>query len=184
LKKYVDPSTRPDLKKRIRESFMEQPLRGGSSYVNLFNGLLSVQQLGERISVGKLQYASKGEINVRGRQDIFGELAISVGEFTSKYDELKDKYDELYDYLSQNKLLRARRDRLEKNDPISRHIYRISQKFAEMLRLEDANLIYELTGKNPLLYAKVLLSYYRRLERFFMFFAEGRIPERETIASE
>jgi hypothetical protein len=181
LKKYAAPDTSIDLKKKIRESFRNPPLRGGSSYVNMYEGLLSVQKLGDRLSVGKLRYASAGEIDVRGRGEIFGEMSIALGELTSRYDDIKNKYNTSHRYCAKNKLLKADRES-EVSDPVAKFLLEQSMEFAAMMRLEQADLIYNLTGRNSLIFTKILLSHFRRLERYFMFFAEGRVREPKTVA--
>jgi hypothetical protein len=181
VKKYTEDATPVHLKKRIRDSFTEQPLRGGSSYNNMYGGLLSVQQLEDRLSVGRLYYGSPGEVDVRGRHDIFTEIAISISTFENEYEQLKIKYDDLYDYLSKGKLLKRAPDRFDKTGSVAEYLLRQSRSFAKALNVENAELIYQLTGSNSLVFTKVLLSHFRRLEKYFMFFAEGRVKEPVTI---
>jgi hypothetical protein len=182
LKKYAAPDTSIDLKKKIRESFREPPLRGGFSYVNMYEGLSSVQKSGERLSVGKLSYASAGEIDIRGRGEVFGEMSIALEELTSRYDDIKSKYNTLYRYCTKNKLLKAERES-EVSAPVAKFLLEQSMEFAAMMHLEQADVIYNLTGRNSLIFAKILLSHFRRLERYFLFFAEGRVKEPKTVVS-
>jgi hypothetical protein len=177
LKKYEEAGTPAEIKKRIRDSFREQPLRGGSSYRNLHEGLSSIQRIGDRLAVGRLQYSSPGRVDVKGRLDVFKELAVSLAEFTARYEELKDKYNELHRMLAKGKWLKADPDRLDKNGAVAKFFHEQGVEFAKMLRLEDYALIYRLTGNHALLFLKVLLAHYRRLEKYFMFFAEGRVKE-------
>jgi hypothetical protein len=71
LNKYDLPDTRIDLKKKIHDAFAGQPFRGGSSYVNLYNGLLSVQEIRDKLAIGQLRYSSPGIIDVRGQFEVF-----------------------------------------------------------------------------------------------------------------
>ena len=182
LKKFVAPTTPIDQKQRIRESFAGHPLRGGSSYVNLYGDLSSVQALGERLSVGKLQYASPGQVDVRGRLDIFAEMSTSLTEFGTNYLAIKDVYGELHSYLSRGKMLKADPARFDNATSIAKHVRGLANALAAALKIENPTLIYDLTGKHSLKYAKILLAHFRRLERYFMFFAEGRVKEPENIA--
>jgi hypothetical protein len=183
LKKYVADDTRIDLKKRIKDSFSGQPLRGGSSYGNLYGGLLSVQELRDKLSIGKIRYASPGEVDVRGLMDIFDEMAVALNEFGSNYKSVKEKYSILHDYLAKSKLLKADSQRFDKDGAVAKYLHREGKKFANSLRLGDADLIYTLADRNALIFVKILLAHYRRLEKYFMFFAEGRVkePAGETV---
>jgi hypothetical protein len=53
----------------------------------------------------------------------------------------------------------------------------------ELMKINDLDLIYQLTNQNALVFAKVLLAHGRRLDRYFMFFAEGRVKEPQTVAA-
>ena len=104
-------------------------------------------------------------------------MAIALGEFTSRYDDIKDKYITLYRYCSKNNLLTADRDKFEVSGPVAMFLLGQSQEFAALMRLEEADLVYNLTGRNSLIFTKILFSHFRRLERYFMFFAEGKVKE-------
>jgi hypothetical protein len=182
LKKFVTSTTPVDERRRIRESFTGHPLRGGSSYVNLYAGLLSAQDVSERLSVGKLQYASPGEVDVRGRFDIFAEMRGSLDQFERNYETIKKGYNDIHGFLAKSKLLRADADRFDNAGPIARYLLDESYKFAKLLAIDDAKLVYELTDSSALKFSKILLSYFRRLETYFMYFAEGRVRDTELIA--
>jgi hypothetical protein len=181
LKKYQSDDILLTDKKRIRESFMGHPLRGGSSYINLYNDLASTQRLDERLSVGRLQYSSPGHVDVRGRLDIFTDLRTTFHKFDREYEQLKSDYKILHEFLRQHKLLSMDADKFEYDDPLARHIEETSRKLAYRFSLAGDELIFEMTDKNALKFAKVVLSYFRRVERYFMFFAEGRIRESEIV---
>ncbi|WP_407193223.1 hypothetical protein [Bradyrhizobium sp. STM 3566] len=177
LKKYDAPDTSPDLKKRVRQAFAGHPLRGGSSYVNLYEDLWSVQGIMDRISVRRIQYASPGNVDVNGRADIFDEMHISLAEFAKNFENLKMGYGNLYRFLAANQLLKADAERFDKSGPLADRINSLAGALAAALKLPDIETIYRLTDRNALSFAKIVLSYFRRLERYYLFFAEGRVQE-------
>jgi len=63
-------------------------------------------------------------------------------------------------------------DKLDKNDPIFKFIREHNKTLSERLSV-DVETIDKLTS-NVLTTAKILLAHYRRLERYHMFFVEGR----------
>jgi len=89
-------------------------------------------------------------------------------------DDLEARYKELHSYLSRSKLLKAGPERFDKTGPVATFIRKLSRAFAKSLGV-DFDAVDRLTGKNALLSAKILLSHYRRLERYHLFFAEGRV---------
>jgi len=182
LKRYVAVSTPIDQKRKIRESFTGHPLRGGYSYVNLYSGLSSAQGLADRLSVGKLYYGSPGNVDVRGRLDVFAEMTTTFNEFAANYERVKSLYNALHHYLSKNKYLKADSDRFDKEGSVANFIHTEATGLARALGIENPELIYELTDKHALKYAKILLAHFRRVESYFMFFAEGRVKTPETSA--
>jgi len=182
LQKYTTSTTPFEERRRIRESFVGHPLRGGSSYVNLYSDLMSAQGLSDRLSVGKLQYASPGEVDVRGRLDIFSKMRGSLDKFENNYESIRRDYNKIHGYLAKNKLLKADSEKFDNDGSISQFLLKESYDFSGGLGIDNAELIYELTGRNALKFSKILLSHFRRLERYFMFFAEGRIRDTEIIA--
>jgi hypothetical protein len=55
----------------------------------------------------------------------------------------------------------------------------VEHKLADLLYV-DHKPIALLTGHNALLTAKIVLSYHRRLERYHLFFVEGRVKASGT----
>ena len=73
---------------------------------------------------------------------------------------------------------RANIDRIDKNDPIYKFIRAHNETLANLLAV-NVKPIDRLTG-NALTTAKILLAHYRRLERYHMFFVEGRARASST----
>lgn len=177
LKKYVAPNTDVDLKKRVKDAFFGHPLRGGSSYVNLYGDLWSVQEIKDRISVRRIQYASPGNVDVNGRADIFIEMQIAMAEFAIGYEGLRQAYNKLHKYLASSQLLRADPERFDRDGSVAKYLLQEARALAALIRLTDVELIYKLTDNNSLALSKIVLSHFRRLEKYYLFFAEGRVQE-------
>jgi len=71
------------------------------------------------------------------------------------------------------KLLRRNPEEADFTEATSIYIAEYNQRFATALGLQLGS-IQSLSG-SVLLTAKILLSYYRRVERYQLFFAEGRV---------
>ncbi|MPY75998.1 MAG: hypothetical protein GEU87_17280 [Alphaproteobacteria bacterium] len=177
LRKYTSEFVKPEIKRQIRDAFAEHPLRGGSSYVNLYHDLFSAKEMNDALSVDKIRYASPGYVVVNGSADVFADIDSSLEKFASSYDEVKAQYLELHGYLRKMKLLSSSVERFDKDGAVAKYLVGECKRFAETMELSDFDLVYGLTGKNALGTAKILLSHFRRLERYYMFFAEGRVEE-------
>ncbi|MGY3033885.1 uridylate kinase [Bradyrhizobium sp. USDA 4354] len=136
-----------------------------------------MQGIMDRISVRRIQYASPGNVDVNGRADIFDEMHISLAEFAKNFENLKMGYGNLYRFLAANQLLKADAERFDKSGPLADRINSLAGALAAALKLPDIETIYRLTDRNALSFAKIVLSYFRRLERYYLFFAEGRVQE-------
>jgi hypothetical protein len=79
----------------------------------------------------------------------------------------------LHDYLSKLDFLTASPDHLNLTSSTAASIEQYARKLSDDLGL-NYDEINELTG-NTLSTSKIVLSHHRRLERYFLFFAEGRI---------
>ena len=174
LRKYVSDATGLPEKRVIRKAFIDHPLKGGSSYVNLYHDLFSAQGR-DRLSVQSIQYASPGHVAVSGRKDTFEEIFSSLSTMMNQYDEISTQYKYLHSYLSDAKLLKPDEDKFDPDGPVADFIYGQTNDLAQKMGFEKIELIHELTNQNSLLTAKVLLSHYRRLQAYYMFFAEGRV---------
>jgi hypothetical protein len=181
LKDYSASSTSVEKKKKIKDAFEDPPLRGGSSYINLYGDLSSIQTFEDELTIKKLQYASAGEVIVQGRGDVFGEISTTFARFSSDYERLKEKYNSIHRYLGKGGYLKKTAEHFENVGAVADHLRRQSNELAIDMGLSDTATLYELTGSNALNYSKVVLSHFRRLEKYFMFFAEGRVVNVEEV---
>jgi hypothetical protein len=175
VEKFKSPSGRTDLKRRIKQAFTGYPMRGGSSYVHFYDDLYSIQEWIDRLSVKRIQYASPGHVAVTARNDIFRDFVIAIGNYEQNQIAVSEKYRQLHKFLSKSHLLTADAKDEERLKPYSDYILQLTNELAEASALSDFDTILELTEKNSLATAKIVLSHIRRLERAFVFFAEGRV---------
>jgi hypothetical protein len=113
-------------------------------------------------------------VNVEGKADTLAQVSAALDIYDKTQDALKEQYNYLHNYLSRMKLLKKGGERLERGDAISKHIAEKNKEFAAALQV-DLGAINSLTGNNVLSAAKILLSHHRRLERYHLFFVEGRV---------
>lgn len=174
---YRSPSIEITKKRKILEAFLDPPLQGGSSYVNLYRDLKSAHSHAERLAVHSIEYASPGHVTIEGKGEVFRSIDHNREIMSSKFEEIKYIYDDLYRYLQKNKLLRHEKDRFDSSSYMAQYISHKSYTLARELGIDDCDALYQMVGQNSLAFAKVVLAHFRRSRDYFLFFAEGRVGD-------
>jgi hypothetical protein len=183
IRKFASEKTTLVQKRGLIEAFTDNSLHSGFNYVNFFGDLKGLVNFDERLAMGSIVKKSPGFVDVEGNKETLSEITAAFANFNENHDELKAKYQELHSYLSKMGLLKSKGDRFDPTGPVAKHIKALNVTFAEHLDL-DYKTIEKLTGNNALSTAKILLSYHRRLERYQLFFAEGRVSLEGKAASQ
>jgi hypothetical protein len=180
--KFLSEKTNLDQKRALVNAFTDNTLHSGFNYVNFYGDLKGLVTFGERLAMPAIVKQSPGFVDVEGKATTLNEVAEALANFDKKQDAIKVEYNMLRKFLSKSKLLKAGHiDKLDRNDPIFRFIREHNKTLSESLGV-DVGPIEKLTG-NVLTTAKILLAHYRRLERYHMFFVEGRARYKSVAAS-
>jgi len=174
IEKFRSETTTREQKRNLVETFTQHPMRGGSSYINFYGDLKGLLGFEERLSMGSIVKQSPGFVDLQGRSDILSEIVGAYDFYLENQEQLKDQYNALRGYLSKSKFLKLAPEKFDKTGPAAKHIRGMCNDFSRSLGV-DNQAIDRLTGNHPLMIAKILLSYHRRMERYFLFFAEGRV---------
>jgi hypothetical protein len=182
IQKFNSSHTTMEQKKRFIRAFSDHPLRGGSSYVGLYGDLKGLVSFEERLAMGGIEKKSPGYVDIEGKSEILDWVIGALHVYARNTEEISSRYRILRGYLSKMKLLKADPDKLDLNSPVASQIKKYGEELAQSLGVEYAS-IEKLTGNHILLSAKILLSHYRRLERYNLFFVEGRVqwPEGYSV---
>lgn len=186
LSKLRSEETDAGSRRRITEAFAHYPLRGGSSYVHLYDDLYKVQAVSERLDVKEIAYASPGHIDVAGRADLFETARAAIGGFGENREGLSKKYNAFHTYLSKLGYLTLSPDSFQTRTEQAQRIEAEAEELAGLLQMDrqSVDMLKTLSRGNSLVFAKIVLSYYRRLSQWFEFFAEGRVKFEGTPAVE
>ncbi|WP_164633230.1 hypothetical protein [Rhodopseudomonas sp. WA056] len=174
LKKFTSPNATIEQQRKLIDAFTEHALRGGSSYVSFYTDLKNLLGIDERLAMGGIKKESPGYVTIEGRGEILEELIQAFTIYNKNLNEIRELYKDLHSYLSKMGLLKAGPDFYGISLASTEQIRRYSSKISELLEI-DYELIELLTHQHPLLSAKILLSHCRRLEKYTLFFTEGRV---------
>jgi hypothetical protein len=175
IRKFLSAQASTEQKKALVDAFTDNSLHSGFNYVNLYGDLKGLLGFDERLAMGAIEKKSPGFVNIEGIGETLADVAVAFEAFETNGGVLKEQYAELHAYLSRMGLLKTDgHKRFDKVGGVARWIKEKNEKFAETLGLEAA-VIDKLTHNNALLTAKILLSHHRRLERYHLFFVEGRV---------
>jgi hypothetical protein len=174
LNDFSDRTVARPLKRGIADAFLDYPFRGGASYVHFYDDLERIHPFEDRLTLDRIQYLSPGYVDVRGRAEILAELKHSIQSYSEVRSVVREKYLQLQRYLRKAGLLRESAKRFEAGSSLGPRILKQARDLAEAVNFRHLDLVYQLTDSNELASAKVMLSFVRRLEKAFMFFAEGR----------
>lgn len=172
---YEDEETPDEVKRSIERAFRDKAFKGGFSYVHLYDAIASNRGRGQRLGVDKIKYESPGYINVNGEKESFAETKSAIKSFLVNKGIAKKTYDELYLYLSKAKLLTLDGDNYPDDHGSAPYIRQKGVTLAHQMELENYEAIDQLVEGNTLVFVKVIMSFYRRLDEATKFFAQGRV---------
>lgn len=162
-------------RRRIQEAFLNRPFQGGFSYVHLFRDLAANVPRIDQLNLNKIQYASPGQVEVFGKEEVFSDLQEVVQNFLRNKDSISNAYNAFHKYLSEGHYLKMTGANYGKGDPTEAYVHLTAESLANAMMAPDYQVVKSLTGDNALVSAKIVLAFYRRLADASMYFAQGRV---------
>lgn len=175
LKNWNSSHLALDFKRQILETFTTRPFQGGFSYVHFFQGLNEQLQRTQRLGLDKIRYASPGTVEIRGEADLFTEMKALIPNYLENREEITLQYSKLHKFLSEHRMLKMPGDRYPRDSGMTRFINHEAKALAALMTEPDFDTVRELASDNPLVTAKLILAFSRRLEEASSYFAQGRV---------
>ncbi|WP_144441563.1 hypothetical protein [Bradyrhizobium sp. CCGE-LA001] len=172
---FTDETVDLEKKKAIKKTFVHTPFKGGFSYVHFYGMLPAVVPRSERLRMDKIKYESPGYVNVNGDAETFLETKSIIKSFLENRIVLRKLYSDFYDFLSKRRYLAMAAEDFLPADVSFAYIDGTATSLAEKMSLPNIDISKSLTEGNPLAFAKIVLSLYRRLDDASKFFAQGRM---------
>jgi hypothetical protein len=181
LKNVDRPDVDQAYKGRIKSAFARKPFKGGSSYMHMFDELQDCLPRGEKLSLDGIEYNSPGDVRMNGLPEHFSETEKMISNYTINRTAIRQSHKKLRDFLTKEKLLGMAAASFDKNSHHSKFIRDGANDLGGKLSLTGLDKVETLCDRNPLVFAKVMLAIFRRIDAAASFFAEGRMAfEREA----
>lgn len=151
--------------------------QGGGSYGGFYDDL--ERRVGgafnKPLEVAAIHYSSPGEVIFRGDAGALGEVAAVVSVFSDESATMKETYDKVRSILKKENLLGAAPDAGFSSKAIRIFVRKLSFDLARLLEIDKRDDLYRACGGKPLVFAKVVMSIYRRARELHEFYQEGRV---------
>ncbi len=170
-----DRNASPEEIKAITSAINAPTWGGGGSYVGFYLDIAAKAQEVRPLRVAAVQYNSPGFIEVAGQEAVFKEISETVSRFIRNQEDLRTKYGQIHKTLKLEKLLGAHGDRKFSSLDLERYVYDRSVAMCEVIGLTGQDAIFRSVERDVIVFAKIILSYYRRIKSFVEFQFEGRI---------
>lgn len=171
-REYKRPDASAARKAQIKDAFL-RPFRGGGSYLALYNDFANDNDRAARLRVSGIQYHSPGYVEVKALQEPITDTIELLGNYAERLKELKPLYTGLHKTLSAAGLLRGE-PRASLGQQLRDDIQRRSEALASAMDGLTFKDYLDFTDGNLVISSKVLLSVFRRVDRLYQFFLEGR----------
>lgn len=168
------PSNQRGADESLGELFERYPWRGGFSTVGFYNDLYFRIPRPQRLAVKEIQYASPGTIKITAIPDIAAEIQTMVEAINSDWRKVQEAYKELHNGMSLREFLgRSHREvTLDNNDKA--FLERATKALCKVIGFKYLARVHKLVGSDWLATAKIIASFYRRIEELADFYESGK----------
>lgn len=173
--KRLDGREADEERRKIKRSVQDRFWQGGGSYVGFYDDLVDEVRSISPLEVAGIQYASPGYIALRGDDGALADISRVVETLSEHAPELHERYLSIYGVLRKEKLLRAPKTAEFSSEGLEQFVFKQSLAFAADLQLDKAKELLAACDGVPLIFAKIVLSIFRRANELYMFQAEGRV---------
>lgn len=173
----LDGKQAADVRQYIGQAIQERLWQGGGSYGSFYDSLSDrmTELRTNPLDIDAIQYASPGEIVVRGNKDALADITQVLDAFVRNRIDLKKEYGEIYSILRREKLLSAPPDSAFSSRALHSFVLEKTKKMASAMDVQKTDEMLEMCNNNALIFAKLVLSIYRRANELYSFYEEGRV---------
>ena len=170
-----EQQTVPDDDEWVREPYVAHPWVGGYDAVNFYKQLERRVPHQHRPTLLSVHYASPGWIDLGVVIGVALSIRTAVNFFVDATGRLNQLYSEIYKGMHERNLMKikVKRRELELEEYKMQFIEDCTEKLSRQLKFEHRREIDDLTS-DPLATLRILLSYYRRLQKLSKYETSGK----------
>lgn len=162
-------------RKFLKDFILERNWQGGGSYFSFYGVVKETARQDRPLKVAGIEYHSPGYIEMVGDANVLERVVNSIEAFRRQGDVLEPIYKSIYGVLKKERLLRASRDTPLSSDALNKFVVEQSIKLASMVGLPEPEHLLRASNRNVVVFAKVILSFTRRIRDLAVFYEEGRV---------
>lgn len=159
----------------LRSSISEKPWKGGGSYLSFYGGVKEDAVSLHPLRVAGIEYHSPGYIDLAGNREVLSDIIRSINDVIRQEADIVKNYRAIYKSLKAEGLLGANKDYGFSNQATVKYVLNQTFALAQRMSLPNGELILNACDGNVAVFAKLVLSYYRRIKGLSNFVVEGRV---------
>lgn len=174
IDRFDDPQLTPAEKTVITGAF-DRSWSGGGSYVAFYKKVANDNDFHAPLRVSGIKYNSPGYVSIHARSEPFKSLMNLLQNYADHETEVRKAASALGRYMSRTGMKKSEFS-AGLMQPIQRvKLGELSEELSNLLPGVEFETLKSMTKGNPLVAAKVLESIYRRIERLYAYFDQGRV---------
>jgi hypothetical protein len=173
IRRFSDPKTKTNTKEAISKA-LDRPWRGGGSYVSYYDKIANDNAPTAKLRVSGIQYNSPGYVSIRAKKQPFDDIIGLLQAYAHNMPSVRKAHNTLYRFLGANKLLKADSGNFV-SPPIRKSVQEYAQKLDQLMPGVSYSTLLTMAHGNETVAAKVLLSVFRRMDKLYRYFEEGRV---------
>jgi hypothetical protein len=173
IRRYNHPKVTAKTKDVISKA-LERPWRGGGSYVAYYDNIANDNAPTAKLRVSGIKYNSPGYVSVRAKKKPFDDIIALLQAYAHNMPEIRKTHNNLRRFMSNNKLLKADSKNFV-SGPIRKAVSEYANKLDQLMPGVSYTTFLAMANGSEVVAAKVLLSVWRRMDRLYQYFEEGRV---------
>lgn len=173
IRRYNHPKA-TDKTKDVISKALERPWRGGGSYVAYYDKIANDNAPTAKLRVSGIKYNSPGFVSVRAKKRPFDDIIALLQSYAHNMPEIRKAHNNLRRFMSANKLLRSDAKNFV-STPIRKAVADYAKTLDDLMPGVSYQTFRAMANGSEVVAAKVLMSVWRRMDRLYKYFEEGRV---------
>lgn len=179
IRRFADPATSQKTKDIITEA-LDRPWKGGGSYLAYYTKIANDNAPTAKLQVSGIKYNSPGYVAIRAKQKPFDDMIGLLQSYADSKPLVRKAYNALYQFMLANKFLTRENLRVFVSKENQYTVVELATVLDSYMPGISFDTFLSMSKGDKIIAAKVLLSVFRRMDRLYKFFEEGRVRY-ETI---